>query len=225
MKSVHCLHCNSEFDIPKSNPKKKFCNSACAASYNNKLRAPRSEESKAKTSKALKDISFKPIVLYGVNHPNWKGGKSKQITVCPVCSKIFQKRGKQKSCSVECGNKILSEWVSKNRKHIIGRREPSWMERTFAEWLHAQGLSKGIHGFLTEVKFRNHQTGKYGWCDFVFPKKRLIIELDGTHHIKRVHLDTIRDQHLKCRGWNVFRVSYEEYKKGSKIEEIKKLLN
>ena len=48
-----CLFCGKELE-GKSRFTKKFCNSSCAASYNNKLRGPVSEETKQKTSNSLK---------------------------------------------------------------------------------------------------------------------------------------------------------------------------
>lgn len=225
MLTRNCQYCNSIFEIPKTNPKKKFCNNSCASSYNNKNRQPRSEESKNKTRQTLKDIGFKRKIFFNEENPNWKGGISKQNAICPVCGNSFQKRKNQKSCSVKCGNKLLSIWLSKNRKHIIGSKEPSWMERTFREWLEQNGFTLGINGFLVEVKFKNRNTKKYGWCDFVFPRQKLIVELDGTHHLKRKNLDDIRDQYLVSKGWNIFRISYHEYKNKSKIEDLKVLLN
>ena len=66
---------------------------------------------------------------------------------------------------------------------------------------------------------------KNGWADFVFPSRRVIIELDGSHHKKRKELDAVRDKHLtEVRGYTVIRIPHSEYTKGTRIEEIKQLL-
>lgn len=91
------------------------------------------------------------------------------------------------------------------------------MEETFEKWLKQVGLNKSIKGYLTEVHFYNKITKRHGFCDFVFPKIRLIIELDGTHHLKRQAIDKIRDEHLQTRGWEVLRVTIKEYYNKSKL--------
>lgn len=53
-KKVYCINCGKEITGKYRNGR-KFCSSSCAAQYNNKLRSERSEESKSKTSKSLKE--------------------------------------------------------------------------------------------------------------------------------------------------------------------------
>ena len=52
-KKVYCLNCGKEI-TGKERSRKKFCDSSCAAQYNNKQRNERSEESKSKVSESLK---------------------------------------------------------------------------------------------------------------------------------------------------------------------------
>jgi very-short-patch-repair endonuclease len=98
------------------------------------------------------------------------------------------------------------------------------MERSFTTWLISKGMSRGLSGFLSEIHFKNPETKKNGWADFVFPRRRLILELDGTHHRKRQHLDAARDEYLDQRGWKVVRITHAEYRSGSRIPEIQQLL-
>ena len=118
----------------------------------------------------------------------------------------------------------MSKWLKENRSHLRGRSEPSYMEKSFAEWLENNGVAAGRQGYLTEVKFNIRGTDKRGWADFVFPRLKLIIELDGSHHKHRQELDDIRDQSLDARGWTVVRISHAEYRKGTRIGEIRELL-
>ena len=101
------------------------------------------------------------------------------------------------------------------------------MEQSFYDWLISHGILLGIHGFLEEVHFKHtvNEKIKNGWADFVFPTRRLIIELDGSHHKKRAELDAVRDKHLsEIRRYTVIRITHSEYVKGTRILEIKQLL-
>lgn len=83
----------------------------------------------------------------------------------------------------------------------------------------------GFNGYLTEVRFKNTYTDRNNWADFVFPHQKLIIELDGTQHLKTVEQDKIRDKILVDRGWLVLRIPYKDYQQKTYVNYIKKLLN
>ena len=58
---------------------------------------------------------------------------------------------------------------------------------------------------LQGVHFRNqHAIGNYV-VDFCSPKARLIIELDGSHHLEQEAYDTERTQYLESLGYKVIR--------------------
>jgi len=106
-----------------------------------------------------------------------------------------------------------------NKRYQLGRN-PSYMERTFTQWLISKGVKRSLHGFLTEVHFYNREVNKNGFCDFVFPTLRLIIELDGNHHERRRDLDKLRDLYLQSRGWRVKRITHKEYRRKTRLKEI-----
>lgn len=60
----------------------------------------------------------------------------------------------------------------------------------------------------------NEELKKNYFTDFCFENLKLIIELDGTQHRKTVEADKIRDEYLTRKGYEVIRISYEEYRKG-----------
>lgn len=223
----YCKNCSKEL----SGYQKKFCSSSCSAKVNNSKRKPRTTESKAKTSKSIKvAINAGRLVPNkfpsGEKHPLWNDkAKYKQERGCSVCKKMTTNK---KYCSRKCQgidtSVRQSRWLKENRSHIVGRSEPSWMEKSFEEWLIAQGINRGIKGYLNEVRFRNSYTNRNNWADFVFPQQKLIIELDGTQHLKTIEQDQIRDKSLTDRGWKVVRISYSEYQKQTRIDEIKSLL-
>ena len=217
-----CIYaeCSKTFVITNVNDPKKFCSMSCAARYNNSRRAPRTEESKLLVSLKLKGRS-NPKKGSGIF-----GFKERR---CSYFNELFAAKGAKKFCSEVCyktsHSERMSKWLKENRSHLKGRSAPSYMEKSFAEWLEANGVSQGRCGYLTEVKFNIRGTNKRGWADFVFPRHRLIVELDGSHHRNRQDLDLIRDQSLQERGWTVVRISHTEYRKGTRISEIRDLLN
>jgi len=85
---MNCLNCEKELLKEKN----KFCSSSCAASFNNKLRKPRTEESKKKVSESLKN--------------KLKGTQEKKI--CESC-KNESKKKICKECVKYIQNKILFE--------------------------------------------------------------------------------------------------------------------
>jgi len=79
-KKKFCLNCGKELKKGQN----KFCSSSCAASFNNKKRGKRSEETKKKISESLK-LKYEP-------------------NRCVICGNIIDNRHK-KYCSNECKNK------------------------------------------------------------------------------------------------------------------------
>ena len=225
-----CNNCNIilHYNVLKN----KFCTSRCAAIFNCTGRK-HSDESKDKTSNTIKKMISSGELISSSNLKNYtrlKHGKySIRLLKCIVCATDFM--GKRKTCSAVCLKKHQqisgTNNIIKNRHKYLGRSQPSWMETTFRNWLTNHGMKEGINGFLTEVhfKFKHNTKTKNGWADFVFPRIKLIIELDGSHHKNRKELDDIRDKHLRdIRGYNVIRITHGEYVKKTRIEEIKNLL-
>lgn len=238
-----CTNCNARILVQPSKLNKSqhnFCSSSCAASYNNKLRI-QTESTKKKISNTLKqhivpvNIREKMIKNRWANYvPTPRGSYIRRqyvyVKTCTCCNGVFFSSNKTvKYCSDKC-RKItasirMSHWLKHNRSHVRGPHKQSYMEKSFEQWLQQNNIHKGLSGYLTEVYFFNDQTKKNGWADFVFPRKRLIVELDGTHHIKRKHLDNIRDDYLTSRGWLVVRISHKEFRSKSKLTLVKQLLN
>ena len=58
---------------------------------------------------------------------------------------------------------------------------------------------------LEGVHFRNqHAIGNYV-VDFCAPRKKLIIELDGSQHVEQVEYDAERTKYLELKGYKVIR--------------------
>ena len=66
-------------------------------------------------------------------------------------------------------------------------------------WTHLRAHRMG------DVHFRNqHAIGKY-IVDFCAPRKKLIIELDGSQHLEQKEYDEERTKYLELRGYRVLR--------------------
>lgn len=195
----------------------RYCSHSCSATVNNtgRIRKPITDEFRQK----MRDINLRRS--NDVDLPQQS---------CQICSIVFYRKESRKTCSKVCTGKLIGlkmkDYIKKTPGHKYNRSpiKQSWMELSFETWLNANGVNKGLTGYLTEIRFYNANSKKNGRADFVFPRLRLIIELDGTHHITRKELDDIRDAHLNQRGWTVLRISHAEYKKQSKLDEIKQLL-
>lgn len=225
---VVCANCSKKYKIqPRTKKHNNFCTSRCAAIFNN-TGSKQKQTTKDKISKTLKESIRSPRSPYYRPPRPPKPPRLYELS-CVWCHCLFLAlRKQQKTCGKLClsnhNSARMSEWLSKNRQHVRGPHRQSYMEESFEKWLQQHNITKGLNGYLSEVYFYNKQTKKNGWADFVFPRLKLIIELDGTHHLKRKHLDDIRDAGLKARGWVVFRISIKEYKSGIKINQVKKLL-
>jgi len=58
---------------------------------------------------------------------------------------------------------------------------------------------------MSDVHFRNqHAIGNY-IVDFCAPRKKLIIELDGSQHLEQKEYDEERTKYLEARGYRVLR--------------------
>jgi very-short-patch-repair endonuclease/predicted nucleic acid-binding Zn ribbon protein len=204
----YCHQCG--ISLTYDNKNYKFCSCSCSATYNNSNKSGPTQETKDKISSAL--LGKKLIC---------------PISWCVICGTLIKNK-RSKTCSKDCKSKLVSRkmksYISITPSHKLNRNpyKQSYMERSFEEWLKSKGMTNSLHGYLMEVKFFNPYTNKWGRADFVFPKKKLIIELDGTHHLepKRKALDVIRDAYLCTRGWDVIRVSHKEYKNKSKEQII-----
>lgn len=150
-----------------------------------------------------------------------------EIITCPECKKLTTKSKKIQAnfCSTACRKanvgRRMSEWLSRpeNRTNL-GRGKRSYMESSFDEWLRQHNIK-----FEAEVRFRNEELERYYYVDFLFSDLNLVIELDGTQHLKTVEEDAIRDDYLRrVHGLTVVRIKHKEYVKQTRVSEIKQLL-
>ena len=145
-----CNHCNSILDYKSRS--KKFCCKSCAASYNNKNRSPRTEDSKKKTS-----LTINRLLKEGKIIP--KKGNNKEIKYigpytpikrkkCTNCNKEFWAAGAKVTCSDLCRHE-RSAYNNVRKQHIKFFNcfdqeyvflHSNW-EIIIAKWLEEQNIS------------------------------------------------------------------------------------
>ena len=85
---------------------------------------------------------------------------------------------------------------------VFGRAKQLHRNMTEAEarlWKHLRAHRMG------DVHFRNqHAIGNY-IVDFCAPRRKLIIELDGSQHLEQEEYDDERTEFLKSKGYKVLR--------------------
>lgn len=206
---THCIFCDTKFDY--SNRNKKFCNSSCAASFNNKNRSITQRKKQAKS--LLKSLHKKETLQ-----------KYSKISFCVICGSLIKKKH-IKTCSKICYSKLLSNKAKDNisrLKYNRGRHKKSYLELSFEEWL----ITNNVKDFIMEYKVKYPIENKTFFIDFYFPKLNLGIELDGSQHLKTIEYDNWRDNIIfNLINCKILRISHLEYKLKSKLHVVKELLN
>jgi len=183
-----CLECGAPVETGK-----KFCNSSCAAKYNNKRRTL-SDKTKEKISNSLKK------------------GRIKHTFICENCGKEFtSNRNNRKFCSVKC-----SHDSEETKLKIKERAYQRISDGTFSGWKTRNVRSypeifwEGVlNGNSIDFVSEDFSTKKY-FLDFLITKgdKKIDLEIDGKQHKERVEHDKERDFFLKENGFIVYRVEW-----------------
>ena len=102
---------------------------------------------------------------------------------------------------------------------IFGRAKELHRNMSPAEaelWKHLRAHRMG------DVHFRNqHAIGNY-IVDFCAPRKKLIIELDGSQHLEQQEYDEKRTRYLESRGYRVLR--FWNHDVLNKIDDVLKVI-
>jgi very-short-patch-repair endonuclease len=206
-----CLNCNTIIDIDKK--ENNYCSRSCSAQLTNSKK----DYTKIRTGPKPKQKLEKRKRIY----------KRKN---CIICNKEHSKSGF--TCDIPCRNLYLSQQISKavengfNPNKNRGRSRKSYLEQSFTDWLTTNNVA-----FLEEHPFKIYDDlGAYVttyFADFYFEQHNLIIELDGTQHLKKenIEYDKNRDSLISNKyGVNIFRISHAEYISQTKIDVVKTLL-
>ena len=221
----YCPQCGNEIS-----KEKKFCNSSCAAKYNNHRRNV-SNDTKQKISNSVRRH---------YNSDNTKRTKSGRILYACTCEcgKVFYSvRKNARFCSPKCSSS--SDEVKEKIKKKVEERIK---EGTFSGWK-TRNIKSYPEKFWEEVLTNNNisfiredfSTKKY-FIDFliIVNGTKIDLEIDGKQHkeTERKEHDKQRDMYLKSHGYLVYRVEWNEINsnKGkslmkTKIDEFLKFYN
>lgn len=229
-----CKFCNEPLSY--KDKRKIFCNSSCAAKYNNSNRIV-SEESKNKTKNTL-------IKFYETHKPKNKGtvwkkcirknkngeyvpicdGNEKIIKICEYCGKEFEvlnitRKRRIKNCSKECSLESMKINVSKKiRERVKNGTHKGWQSRNITSYPEKFFISVLKNNNLFDkckVNFKIKKNdlgldeeGNY-FLDFYFLDKKIDLEIDGKQHNFRKEHDEKRDQYISNNGIIVYRIKWK----------------
>lgn len=206
----YCLYCGEEI----KGENKKFCNSSCAASYNNKNRKV-SEEQKRKTSESLKEHFKQHGYPKHNNIPRItnKNGKTFAtfLCVCKECGKEFYSRVRtRKYCSRSCSSKseeVKNKIREKCKERINNGTFVGWKSRnitSYAEKFWINVLDNNGIKYTREF----YENGYF--LDFYIDFKgyKIDLEIDGKQHKyeNRKQHDLERDRYLTELGFIIYRI-------------------
>lgn len=217
-----CLQCDDEL---RGYVNVKFCNRSCSASYTNKLRSDASRKKQAKTLKeTVKDkkqngtfVSSRPII----------SKCNVYFKSCQHCNISFTaKSSRRQLCSMVCLKNVGSIRQTHRLKTDpeyrakLGSSNRSYPELQFSAW-----LDKHTVPHVIEKQFQNKDTENYYFADFYFEELQLIIEIDGSQHLKTMESDAYRDRSiLEQYDINTIRIPAIDFLKGRWEEKLKELL-
>lgn len=210
---LYCLNCGKELVKGQH----KFCSSSCAATFNNKGRK-HSNETRLKISASLKE-----------RYPK----RNIEDKICECCGEPFTPQispngriSRSKTCSKECSKILKSKKISEKAKERVKNGEhQGWQSRnitSYPEKFWTCVLENNGINFIKE----DFSTKKY-FLDFLIEKNNLKIdlEIDGKQHLyaDRKKHDEIRDNYLKSKGFQIYRIPWNEInsEEGKKIMKDK----
>ena len=221
----YCLWCG---ELIKKN-RNKFCDSSCAAKYNNSNRK-HSKETKEKISKSVKKNRKQKthIIFYEV----------KQCKNCGYFLTYLQIKRKNIYCShkCKCSDKEFGKKISKRMQKRINdglhhgwatRNNISYPEKFFINVLKNHNI-KYKHNFPIKQNELGLDSSYNYFLDFYIKDKKIDLEIDGSQHKYRKEQDIKRDKLLNENGYNVYRIKWKNIntKKGKEYikNEIDKFL-
>jgi len=170
--NIPCKQCGKEIIKQQSQIKKttnSFCDSSCAAKYNNKNRPPLSKETKIKIGES-------------VTKANIKNGKDIKKKECCFCKKVFlPKKSKVIFCSTSCSSKNNNK---SNNFSDMGKKSAEkqrFTRRSKNEILFYELCNK----HFKEVK--HNESIFNGWdADVIIEDIKLAVLWNGTWHYKKI---------------------------------------
>ena len=203
---VNCEYCGKELIVvdsvyKASKTKHFFCNSSCAAKYNNSKRGPVSEETKKKTRESI-IAYYKSIGVYdeeggyGVKCKKEKPKKSRSKYskhICKVCGKEYypsDKGATRTFCSQEC----LKEYRAHRKQYLsedtISRLSAAGRHSVDVQSENRRSKNEKLFCELCEKQFKNvkHNESTFnGWdADIIIEDIKVAILWNGKWHYEKI---------------------------------------
>lgn len=214
-----CKYCGT----PLNKSGKQFCNSSCAAKFNNKLRSEQGYTTKGKTK----------MVTCSKCGKEFRASIHISKYICNDCISSTKKSSKKFECiCVICGNKFISNYKAATHcSHKCSNQDPVVKEKLrkcqlnlIEQGKHKGWTSRNIHSYpekfwmkvLTNnhIKFQQELYVKdFGYfLDFVIEtsKGMIDLEIDGKQHKYQKEHDTKRDNKLKGLGYIIYRIDWND---------------
>lgn len=206
-KRKFCKNCGKEIF-----GNKKFCSQSCAASYNNKARGERSEETKNKISESLIAANSKREHPLGKRDPKLK--RYLYPHICENCGKeFFNSKKNQRFCSPKCAQsneKVKQKIRDKALEKVKNGSHSGWKTRNITSYAE-KFWEKVLVESEIPYKREDFSTKKY-FLDFLIEKngKKVDLEIDGKQHEydDRKEHDKERDKYLAQLGFIVYRIRW-----------------
>ena len=196
-----CLYCGKEI-TGKDRFRKKFCDSSCAASYNNKHRKKVSDETKIKISKKLRS---KHLSNSERSTNYLKSLENKEIRFCAYCGKELTST-QTKFCSLSCSGKFKYQTYIQDWQHGI-------VDGLSGEY----NLNKNIRKFLLEKT--NYKCEKCGWGEINKFSNTVPLEI---HHIDGNYKNN-KEENLQvlCPNCHSLTETYKSHNKSGRKQRKK----
>ena len=219
-----CKFCDKPLIYSKKN--NKFCNSSCAAKYNNCKRVvtDKTKNLIRRKLKGRKQTEEQKYKITGEKNGSWSGGKYRKEynvnRVCDMCCMEFKakiitnnKLSRSKYCSDDCRNKFQSENMRTKveqglHKGWATRNIISYPEKFFIKVLDNNNISYKHNYPVNKRELGLNDSCNY-FLDFYLEGKRIDLEIDGQQHKKRKEHDNERDRLLSENGFNVYRIEWK----------------
>lgn len=202
----------------------RFCSKTCAHS---RVHTP---ESKQKISNSLNyrmqqgEIQFKCHGEYKIAMGQQYYNENPKL--CPICnSPIPYKKRNQKTCSPECGNKLIAQT---HLEQVENGTHKGWISRdklSYAESFWKEVLDKNNISYKHNYPIHNDRDTYY-YLDF-FIDDHIDLEIDGKQHLRENHhiFDQKRNKFIKSLGYEVYRIPWISPKIENYDELIQKQIN
>lgn len=220
LNSKYCLNCGKKLPFEKRFA--KCCNQSCANSYTNKKKGSRSEKTKQKISKTfsegIKQHKYKLANQYGIYKYSSENKLIPHKVICEYCGKEFETLKRIKYCSNECKiqgrNKKISESIKERIKNGTFK---GWTTRnilSYPEQFWINVLKNNNIEYIPNKPIKQVNNISNYFLDFYIEHnaRKIDLEIDGKQHLyeDRKESDKIRDEYIKSKGIEVYRIPWNE---------------